>query len=603
MPPEAPNEATPPPAPDWVRRLWDRLHLPSDWYVIALGAVVGGLTAFGAVGFATALEWLEHHTGDLRTHWPLWTLPLIPMAGALITGLLVHFGARDARGHGVPQVIDALSRKKGVIPAKVGIVKILASIATVGTGGSAGAEGPIVQIGSTAGSVFGRIVRVGREHQGTLVGCGAAAGIASVFNAPIAGVFFVLEILLRDFSLRTFTPVVFASVFSASVTQVLLGEDQAIFAVELPEYAFTVAELPLYALLGLVCAAVGVGFTWLLHAGEDSAEKIAVHPIIKPTLGALGLGLLGIAFLLVTSSDPGTPGFFGNGYETIRGLLEPEDYTSLSVVLVFALLGCKALGTVLTLATGGSGGVFAPSLFLGATAGAALGMTLDAVGLLPEAASPASYALVGMAAVVSGTTFAPLTAILLIFELTREPRVLLPVMLGAIVATIVARVWMRDSIYTMRLRQAGVLLSAGRDLTVMRRVPAAGCELGPLPPEPVHASDPLSKLITLHANHNVPDFIVTDPENGAYMGIVAGSDIRTALIDREAIPLLLVAELLRTDLPTVSRDETLDTVLDKFAEHDVASLCVVSPIDRRLPIGVITRREVLKRYRRALEEG
>jgi len=583
-----------------------RLHLPPDWYIIALGAIVGGLTAFGAVGFALALEWLEHTTGDLRSHWSIWLLPVIPVAGALVTGLLVHFGAREAKGHGVPQVIDALSRKKGVIPGRVGIVKVLASISTVGTGGSAGAEGPIVQIGSTAGSVFGRLIGIGREHQSTLVGCGAAAGIASVFNAPIAGVFFVLEILLRDFSLRTFTPIVFASVFSASVTQVLLGQNDAIFAVELPEYAFTIPELPLYALLGLACAAVGVVFTRLLHKGEDIFEKIGIHPILKPTLGGLGLGLLGIAFLLASGDGPGTPGFFGNGYATIRSLLDPISYggeASPGLLLIAALLLCKAVGTVLTLASGGSGGVFAPSLFLGATCGAVIGAALEAIGLLPEAASPASYALVGMAAVVSGTTFAPLTAILLIFELTQEPRVLLPVMLGAIVSTIVARVWMRESIYTMRLRQAGVLLSAGRDLTVMRRVPVASCNMGPLPPEPVHASDPLSKLITLHANHNVPDFVVTDPETGAYMGLVAGADIRTALIDREAIPLLLVAELLRTDLPTVGRDETLDTVLDKFAEHDVASLCVVSPIDQTLPIGVITRREVLKRYRGALEEG
>ena len=615
--------------PSALKRLFARLHLPAEWYLIALGAVIGGLTALGAVGFAKALHWTEDWVQHQQNAWTLWALPLLPMAGALLTGILVHRFAREASGHGVPQVIESLSTKGGRIPAKVGIVKIVASICTVGSGGSAGAEGPIVQIGSMFGSVFGRVVRVGREHMGTLVGCGAAAGIASVFNAPIAGTFFVLEILLRDFSLKTFSPIVVASVFSTAITQVLLGQNTAIFAVELPEYAFRVVEFPAFIALGFVCAAVSVGFTVILHKGEDYYEKLKLHPIIKPVTGALLLGVMGIGFVLlarVAGSESNAPPFFGNGYALIRQLLTPTQYpgfeaygddaavtgmvletgdTGVPLVLWLVLiLGlCKAFGTVFTLASGGSGGVFAPSLFLGACAGGALGMTLDTFGLLPEGASPASYALVGMAAVVAGTTFAPLTALLLIFELIREPLVLMPAMLSTIVATITARVWMRESIYTMKLRQAGVLLSAGRDLTVMRRVAAASCEMGRLPPEPIHASDPMSKLISLHATHRVPDFVVTDPQNGAYIGMVTGTDIRAALIDREAIPLLLVAELMRTDLPTVRRDETLDTVLDKFAVHDVASLCVVSPIDESLPMGVITRREVLARYRRALEES
>lgn len=603
--------------------------MPAEWYLIALGAAIGTLTALGAVGFAKALHWTEEWVQHRQNHWSVWTLPLLPMVGALLTGILVYRFAREASGHGVPQVIESLSTKGGRIPAKVGIVKIVASICTVGSGGSAGAEGPIVQIGSMFGSVFGRVIRVGREHMGTLVGCGAAAGIASVFNAPIAGTFFVLEILLRDFSLKTFSPIVVASVFSTAMTQVLLGQNSAIFAVELPEYAFKVIEFPAFIMLGFVCAAVSVGFTMILHWGEDYYEKLKLHPIIKPVTGALLLGVLGIGFVYlarVGGAESNAPPFFGNGYALIRQLLTPTEYPGfagyweqgdvvtgmvetaetgmpLALWLVLVLGIFKAFGTVFTLASGGSGGVFAPSLFLGACTGAALGMTLSTFGLLPDGASPASYALVGMAAVVAGTTFAPLTALLLIFELTREPLVLLPAMLSTIVATITARVWMPESIYTMKLRQSGVLLSAGRDLTVMRRVPVASCDLGRLPPEPIHASDPMSKLIALHATHRVPDFVVTDPETGSLIGMVTGADIRAALLDREAIPLLLVAELMRTDLPTVRRDETLDTVLDKFATHDIASLCVVSPIDERLPMGVITRREVLKRYRSALEDG
>jgi CIC family chloride channel protein len=261
----------------------------------------------------------------------------------------------------------------------------------------------------------------------------------------------------------------------------------------------------------------------------------------------------------------------------------------------------KGVGTALTLGSGGSGGVFAPSLFVGATAGGAFGLTLEQLGLMPGGGTPASYALVGMAAVIAGTTFAPLTAILLLFELTREPKVLLPAMLACIVATVVAQKRMRDSIYTAKLRQSGLILGGTRDLTVMRRIQVATIKPAPLPPEPIYASDPLSKVIGLLTVHRAPDFPVVD-QNGAYLGMLTGEDVRAALIDREAIPLLLVAELLRTDLPVLTPEETLDTVIDKFAQHDVACLCMVNA-PSRIPYGLITRASVMKHYQRALEEN
>ncbi len=582
----------------------------AGWWLTVLGAVVGIVTALGAIGFDKALHLVAHAATDAQAALPLWALPAIPMAGALVTGVLVYFFAREAGGHGVPQVLDALIRRSGNIPARIGITKVLASIATVGTGGSAGTEGPIIQIGSTTGSVLARRLGVPREHVGTLVGCGAAAGVSAIFNAPLAGVFFAMEILLRDFSLKTFTPIVIASVFATAVAHEFGGSSDAIFEFELIHYTFAAAELPSYAVLGLVCAVVATAFTHVLHAGEDLAAKLPVHPIVKPVLGALLLGLLGIAYLAPHGSDaPATPAFFGNGYETILMLLDPAQYSGglggrpilTAIWFVVLLCACKIIATTFTLGTKGSGGVFAPSLFLGACAGAAFGMGLEEVGLLPVAASPASYALVGMAAVVAGTTFAPLTAILLLFEMTQEPRVLAPIMLAAIVSTAMGRVLMRDSIYTFRLRQAGILIGTDRDLTLLRRVPVSRVTPTALPREPVYASDPLSKLITLHAHHNVPDFPVVDAE-GRSIGMVTGGDMRTALIDREAIPLLLVAELLRDDLPTIDPTETLDTVLDKFARHDASSLTLVDTATGR-PTALITRSHVMACYQRELEAG
>ncbi|MEM1184735.1 MAG: chloride channel protein [Planctomycetota bacterium] len=609
-----------------VNTAMSALGFEREWFLIAAGAGIGSITALGAIGFAKLLHWVEHEVEVLREQFEasagLWLLPLIPMVGALLSGLLVWKWASEAKGHGVPQVMKAIIQRDGEIPLRVGIVKIFASICTVGSGGSAGTEGPIVQIGAVAGSFLGQKLNISREQLRTLVGCGAAAGIASIFNAPIAGVFFVLEILLRDFSVRTFSPIVVASVFSAALTHALTGENVAIFAAgqTLAGYEFTLAELPSYVVLGVVCGLVAVGFNFLLHASEDwFAQHVKVHAIVKPVVGAFLLGLLGIAFLLVERAAGGpetaSPPFFGNGYATIRHLLDPASYgvSGLDVVhapistelwLLAALVVAKAFATCLTLGSGASGGVFAPSLFLGAVTGAVLGEALSRLGLIPDTGSPAAYALVGMAAVVAGSTHAPLTAILILFELTQNVYVLLPIMLAAVVATIVSQLVERDSVYTYKLRREGVLVGAAKDLTLLRRLRVSDVEPTPIPDEPVYASDPLAKLITLHANHNVPDFVVVD-DAGGYLGMVTGADMRAALIDREAIPLLLVAEVMRTDLPTIRSHDTLDRVMDKFSRHDVAGLCLVGEPTGAHPIGVpralVTRAKVMHRYQRALE--
>ena len=604
-----------------LRAFVHRLGFRQEWYLTILAAIIGTLTGFGAVGFTETLAAVDifvHH----QQRESIWIgLLVLPVIGMLLTGILVTTFAAEAKGHGVPQVIRALISRGGVIKGRIGAVKVVASILTVGSGCSAGTEGPIVQIGSVIGSVGGQWLKISREHMQTLVGCGAAAGIASVFNAPIAGVFFVLEILLRDFSLKTFTPIVVSSVFSAVATQRLLGENTAIFTVGTgihPALQFAPIELPTYILLGAICGLVAVAFNRMLHKGEDLYDRWKIHPILKTVTGGIAIGLMGLAFVFAERGFfPGmlghgpTPAFYGNGYSTIHLLLSPESYqgeigTRAMLTMTALLLGLvvlKGVATTFTLASGGSGGVFAPSLFLGATTGAALGQLLEAVHLIPAGSTPASYALVGMAAVVAGSTHAPLTAILILFEMTRNIYVVLPIMLAAVVSTAVAQLIERDSIYTFKLRRAGLAIGGARDLTVMRRVTVAQCELSALPPEPIYASDPLSKLITLHAYHHIPDFVVVEEGTGAYIGMVTAGDIRSALLDREAIPLLLVAEVMRTDMPVVQRDETLDTVLDKFARHEIASLAVMSPIDPTLPMAILSRTKVLTRYQQALVDS
>lgn len=611
-----------------LRQLKDfgkRLGFRRDWYLIVLAALIGTVSAFGAVGFKWLLDQGVHLGIGIQSSLSIWALPLLPMAGALATGALVHFFAFEARGHGVPEVMDALYRKKSVIRPRVAVVKSIASACTIGSGGSAGVEGPIVQIGAAIGSAFSQALRVPRDQAATLLGCGAAAGIASVFNAPIAGVLFVLEILLRDFSLRTFTPIVVASVFSTAATQTLLGQNEAIFAVTdaLAGYHFTYVELPSYLLLGVFCGLIAVGFTRLLYWSEDTYDALKLHPILKPLTGAFLLGVVGIGFLLVAHVVGGKgdiPPFFGNGYDAIRELLAPRTFRVMnssevaeiaesgggllvaSLWMLLSLAVLKGVATCLTLASGGSGGVFAPSLFLGAASGAAFGVALQSLGLLPADGSPASYALVGMAAVVAGTTHAPLTAILILYELTRDEYVLLPIMLAAVTAVVVAQLLLRDSIYTLKLRRRGVLFGSGTDLAVLRKVIAADITPGPF--IPIFPDDPLSRVLELRDHYRITDFTICDRDN-TYLGMVTSADLRTALMEREAIPYLLVEELLRRDIPTVHPDETLDAVMEKFTKHEVNSLAMIDPNSQsgKKVTGLITRARLMSRYQRAFADA
>ena len=603
---------------DNIAGVFDRLGFGEQWAIIALGAVIGTITALGAIGFKWALDGTYELGIGFHAAMPLLLLPLIPIIGALLTSLLVHYGSPEARGHGVPEIMHSVIRKNGVVKPRVAFVKSLASITTIGSGGSAGAEGPIVQIGSAIGSGIAQALRISQDQVPTILGCGAA-GIASVVHAPIAGVFFVIEILLKDLSAKTLAPVLVASVFSAATTQAILGKNEAIFEVseELQSYQFTVSELPSYVLLGIVCGLIAAAFIRVLYSTEDAFERLRVHPIIKPMIGAAIIGVVGVAYLMITqpgSSADQVPPFFANGYETIETLLEPSHYTTRDADIVehvtiptgFTLLAVlvllKMCATAATLGSGGSGGVFAPSLFLGATAGAAIGLALEQIGLIPEGGSPAAYALVGMAAVVAATTHAALTAILMLFELTSDYKVILPIMLAAVIATAIAQLVQRESIYTLKLRRRGVLTGSAADHTILRRISVR--DVPPVPHVAVRPSDPLSRLLELRDVYRVLDFVVVDSTDH-YVGLVTAQDLRTALIEREAIPYLLVAELVRQDVPTVIADEPLDQAFRKFSEFDVSSLPIVVPsrVPGEPPLvqGLLTRARLMQRYHEDLK--
>jgi CIC family chloride channel protein len=579
-----------------------RFGFGEDSILHLIGPIIGIATGFASVGFFELIEWFTsflyggvHQLGVYGGR--IWLLPVLPAVGGLLVGLVVHRFAQEAKGHGVPEVMDAMARREGVIRPRVALAKAVSSVLTIGTGGSAGTEGPIVQVGAAIGSTIGQVLGSPRRHMRVLIGCGTAAGISSIFNAPIAGVLFALEVFLRDLSLRSFAPVVFASVLGSTVANAALGRapEDAIFSMPNVSHEFAWWELGNYLVLGLVCGFVAVAFIRILYWSEDAFERLPAHPVVKPVIGGVAIGILAVAWVKITSSEA-APEFFGNSYALIMRALDVE-VAEWTLGFVLALWLLKIASTSLTLGSGGSGGVFAPSLFLGCTAGGAFGLVLLKMGLISPDRVPA-YSLVGMAAVVAGTTHAPLTSILIVFEITQDYRVILPVMLSGVTATLMAQLVFRDSIYTLKLRRRGVRLNTLADTTILKRLQVSQIELQHCPT--VLPDDPLQSLLDKAATWSISDFAVVD-DKGDYQGMAVAHDIKTALLQREAIPLLVVGEIMRDDLPTVGPYESLDLVLDKFARHDVQSLAVSESADNDQIRALITRQAVMRHYHIELE--
>lgn len=608
-------------------RFMTRWGFQEDTFILILAFGVGIVTAAAAVAFHLLIDTIRKslYGSAGSSGWDLYgnLLPLIvlfPTLGGLAVGLLSSYVLRAREGHGIIDVMEQVIRSRGVIRPTVAIEKILTSAITIGSGGSAGAEGPIVQIGAAISSGIGQLFRVTRQQMPILIGCGSAAGISAIFNSPIGGVLFTLEIILRDFSLRTFTPVVIASVVANFATQTIfrdfLGEDYgAIFTLpadarEHLNYQFH--HLPSFVLLGLLCGVIGVALTRLMYYTEHRVAEVKLPRPLKPAVGGLLLGLLGVIYVLcfqkvIPVTDYPMPAFFGDGYGAVKQMLGPAFYSGhvsaghfpwqLLLILAFFLVA-KTIGTCLTLGSGGAGGVIAPSLFLGAVAGGFLGVTLQALGL-SKTLGPHAYALIGMGSVLGAVVHAPLAAILILSEITRDYQIILPAMLSTILATTTAQVLFRDSIYTLSLRQRGVRLGTSADVHLLQRLSVEECTLEPA--IAVRAGDGMQGVLELSHETGATDFIVVDP-HGAYSGMIVGEDIKTAIFDRDAIPLLLVGELLRPEIPTVRVSDDLASVLDIFSKHDLARLPVTVTPGSGKVIGLISRAALMKRYQAALAE-
>ena len=555
--------------------------------LVPLAVVVGAVTGLGAVGF----RWLitaftrmftgyDDYSGLGRVpsaHWPqlgFWFLLLTPVIAGAVYGPLVHRFAPEARGHGVPEVMYAVSHRGGRIAPQVSLVKAVASALCIGGGGSVGREGPIVQIGSAAGSTLAQLLRLDTPRVRLLVACGAAAGISATFNAPLAGPFFAMELILRSFTAESFGAVVLASVTADVVGRAMLGDHPFL---ALPSFAVrSPVEYLLYIVLGVAVGVVGVAFSKVLYLIEDACDWVWRGPEwARPMVGGLVLGILLIAL----------PQMYGVGYPVLQNAVEGKYVLGMLLLLMVG----KMLATSLTIGIGGSGGVFAPTLFVGAMAGTAFGMI--AHGWFPGITESAgAYGLIGMGAALGGATGAPITAVIILFELTGEYSIILPLMAAVVMAAGTGHLLSKNTIYTAKLSRRGVNLDAPP-------APPAEFTAGDIA---VAAPDPLAEHTSLDsaaaalAASPFGTLAVTGAD-GHYRGCVSAQAVAEALDGPH--PPAEVGPLVERPT-TVAADADVDEILAKLNGHGNAGLPVLDE-GRAALIGWVTYEAVLARLRPA----
>jgi CIC family chloride channel protein len=563
----------------------------------ALAVLVGAGAGAGAVAFRyMILGFTElfsgHHDYSSAGHAANPLVPglgvffvvLAPVLGGLVYGPLVARFAPEARGHGVPEVMLAVSRLGGRMRPQVPVVKSLASALCIGSGGSVGREGPIVQIGSALGSAAGQFTQVSESQLRLLVACGAAGGISATFNAPIAGVFFALELILRNFETRSFGLVVLSSVTADAIGRAAFGSHPFL---SLPTFNFSSpVELVLYAGLGVIAMAVGLVFVRVLYVGEDMADRLwAGRPEwLRPAAGGVLLGLLLLA----------VPEMYGVGYPVLQWAVAGH-YV---VLALLGLLAAKILATSLTMWIVGSGGVFAPSLFMGAMLGSAYGMVVHH--LLPHlAAAAGAYGLVGMGAVFAAAARAPITALLIIFELTGDYRIILPLMFAIVVATTLSNLVSGDTIYTLKLRRRGIDIDAPQHGGVMAQIKVSEA-MGTLP-RALSPQEPLQAVIARFATERADALPVIDGD-GRLLGIVAATDLEQAIGQAEhQMDDASAADFLRA-APELRAHETLDDAVLALAGTDEEGLPVLASDSDRV-VGWLTHRRLLRAYRARLRKS
>ncbi|MEN8154140.1 MAG: chloride channel protein [Acidobacteriota bacterium] len=564
-----------------IAELVEKFKTSEQIFMIIIPVIIGLLGGIGAA----VLKYLIHFFQDLfwgnAVYSSSWYMTiLIPAAGAFFVGVIIYFFSSEAKGHGVPEVMEAISLKNGIIRARVVFSKAIASAITIASGGSVGREGPIIQIGSAIGSGLGQMFKISKRRMQTLVGCGAAAGIAAAFNAPIAGAMFSVEILLGDFAISQFSPIVISSVTATVVSRAFYGNFPAFIV---PKYELLHwLELIPYAILGLVAGGVAILFIKVLYFFEDKFDNIKIPDFYKTAVGGLILGIWGLSF----------PQIFGVGY----GAMDFALIGKMEIWLLFALIFLKILASSITLGSGSSGGIFAPSLFMGAMTGGFFGNILNKIwpGMT---AGPGAYALVAMSAVVAATTHAPITAILIIFEMTNDYKIILPLMIATIISLVVTKT-QKGSIYTLKLQRKGINIHHGKEINILRSMKVEDVMRESI--ELISPKTSITEIINKFVQSDHSFFYIVDKDK--YISErISQAELSPIAPDYENIKDFVVATDIATPNHLIVKDnDHLDFVMKEFAKENIGEIPVVSSKNPKKILGTIWRIDVISAYNKEI---
>lgn len=580
----------------WLGNLivWRVRNIPHRNFVLVLSVVVGIFSGLAAVILKNSIHFLHRFLteGFDLTDWNYLYL-LYPMAGIFITMLYVRFIVKDDISHGVTKILYAISKKGSNLKTHNSFTSIIASTFTIGFGGSVGAEAPIVLTGASIGSSLGRFFHLNYKTITLLIGCGAAGAIAGIFKAPMAGLMFTLEVLMLDLTLVSIVPLLLAAVSAASIAYFFLGEGaEFTFHLEAP---FQLENLPFYVILGVVGGLVSLHMTWGTLFLE---KKIALikNPYIKWAGGGLILSVLIFIF----------PPLYGEGYDTIIALLSGNHYavvqnsvfyayrdSDLLILLFLALIiGFKVVASTATNGSGGVGGIFAPTLFMGGVTGYFLARLLNSFGFIDLPLS--HFTLVGMAALMAGVMHAPLTAIFLIAEITNGYELFIPLITVSTISFLTNKYFESHTIYTKRLARRGELITHHKDkavLTLMRLNKVIETDF-----LSVHPEQTLGELVKIIAKARRNIFPVLD-EHKRLLGIVLLDDIREIMFNHELYYTTRVRHVMTVPPAFIEIDENMDEVMKKFEDTGAWNLPVV---EKGKYLGFVSKSKIFSVYRKVL---
>lgn len=584
--------------PEWMMRflVWRERHIKEKTFVIFLAFIVGIACGFAAL----LLKWLIHTiasflTADASITQGNYIYLIYPVIGILLASLFVRYVVKDNISHGVTRVLYAISQKKSRLKVHNMYSSLIASSVTIGFGGSVGAEGPIVYTGAAIGSNLGQLFRMTPRTLMLLVGCGAAAGIAGIFKAPIAGLLFTLEVLMLDLTAVSVMPLLIASITGATVAYVFTGYNVE-FGFEQTE-TFLTGRIPYVIALGVFTGLVSLYFTKVMNMMENFFKKVVATPVKKTIVG--GAILAGLVFLF--------PPLYGEGYESINGLLanEPSSIVNGSIfysegadhwfVIMFIslIVLLKAFATSATNGAGGVGGTFAPSLYVGCMAGFLFAYAINNVGF-DIGLSTKNFALMGMAGVMSGVMHAPLMAIFLTAEMTGGYDLFLPLLIVSTISYVTIKAFEPYSIYTMRLAKKGELLTHHKDkavLTLLKMDSVIENDFLSVNPE-MNLKEMVEVISKSHRNL----FPVVDNDN-MLLGVVLLDDIRNIMFRPDLYKRMYVSRFMSMPPAKIEVGQSMDSVMKTFDDTGAWNLPVV---ENGKYVGFVSKSKIFNSYRRVL---